>query len=74
MRTETVEKWVWILIYAGLFAVAVGLAVRGASGWLTSLLVAVGAVAVVAGGVLIWWRSRMTGHAAQPPSRPDEPA
>ncbi len=72
MRTETVEKWAWILIYAGLIAVAFGFAVRDAAGWLTTLLVVIGAVAAVAGGVLIWVRSRMPGPQPEPKARDDE--
>jgi membrane protein DedA with SNARE-associated domain len=66
MRSDTIEKWVWVLIYAGLFAVAVGVAVQGTAGWLGSALIALGAALVVAGGTLIWVRSRM------PSDRPND--
>jgi hypothetical protein len=49
----------WVLIFAGLFAVVLGIATRPvapATGW--SLMVA-GACAVAAGAVLIWVRSRL---------------
>ena len=54
-----VERLIWILIYGGLFGVALGLATRAeqpALGW--SLVVAGGCIAAV-GPVLIWVRSRM---------------
>lgn len=59
MKPSTTEKLVWILIYGGLLAVALGIALqqRGspALGW--TLGVGGGLVAAV-GVVLIWVRSR----------------
>jgi hypothetical protein len=50
---------VWILIYAGLFALILGLASIAASptaGW---LLIVGGVIGAAAGCVLIWIRSRL---------------
>ncbi|MGJ7499245.1 hypothetical protein ACSFBF_02705 [Variovorax sp. ZT5P49] len=54
------EKWIWILIYGGLFVVILGLATgrtNAALGW--SIAVPGGIVAVV-GFVLIYVRSRLS--------------
>ncbi|MRD48547.1 hypothetical protein [Caenimonas koreensis] len=56
---ELIEKWTWILIYAGLFAIIVGIASMSASPSTAWTLVAVGAVLAVAGVVLIWVRSKL---------------
>jgi hypothetical protein len=65
MNTTTIEAWVWVLIYGGLFAVGVGVfLLRGgapAMGW---MLVALGTVATVAGAALVVVRARM-----EPPER-----
>ncbi len=56
-----IEAIVWVLIYAGMFCATLGIAVqRGGArfGW---GLVAFGTTLIVAGAVLIWVRSRMTG-------------
>ncbi|RYF76869.1 MAG: hypothetical protein EOO22_00745 [Comamonadaceae bacterium] len=53
------EKWIWILIYLGMFLVALGIAtarIEAATGW---WLGAPGAVMIVAGVVLIYVRSRL---------------
>lgn len=53
------DRLIWSLIYGGLFAVVLGMASlsrHAAAAW--SLIVA-GGCAVVAGGVLIWVRSRL---------------
>lgn len=59
MRNSTIETWVWVLIYGGLLAVGLGLAMQrqgvAAAGW---VLVVGGAVAAAAGVLLIWLRSR----------------
>jgi hypothetical protein len=53
------EKWLWIAIYVGLFAIVLGIATGRtdqATGW---LLAVPGAVAVAVGIVLIYVRSRL---------------
>ena len=54
-----VESWVWILIYAGLFGVVLGIASMSASEAVAWSLIVAGAVLVVAGVILIWVRSRL---------------
>lgn len=52
------EKWIWILIYGGLFLFILGIATgrtEAVTGW---LLAAPGAIAVAVGVVLIYVRSR----------------
>ena len=54
-----IDRLVWTLIYGGLFALVLGLAVlsrNAGTGW---SLVAVGAVLAIAGVVLIGVRSRL---------------
>lgn len=59
MKNATIETWVWVLIYGGLLALGLGLAMQqqgaAAAGWV--LVVGGGLVAAV-GVVLIWLRSR----------------
>ena len=53
------ERLAWILIYAGLFTVVIGLATLEhhlATGW---SMMAVGSVLTIGGVVLIWVRSRL---------------
>ncbi|MEO8080886.1 MAG: hypothetical protein ABI641_10170 [Caldimonas sp.] len=53
------QSLVWPLIYGGLAAVSLGYALqRNGAGW-GWLVVAAGAVGIVAGVVLIWIRSRL---------------
>lgn len=55
----TLEKWIWILIYGGLFAIILGIATgrtEEALGWAMAVP---GAVLVVVGTVLIYVRSRL---------------
>lgn len=55
----TLEKWIWILIYGGLFAVILGIATgrtEEALGWAMAVP---GAVLVAVGTVLIYVRSRL---------------
>lgn len=58
-RARQVQKWVWILIYAGIVLLALGLSVSRGDVGLGWLIGAPGAGLVVAGIVLIWVRSRM---------------
>lgn len=61
---------IWTLIYAGIVAIAAGFAVRDAAPGAFPLLAAGGAVAILAGAVLVYLRSRMP---AAPPERPVPP-
>ena len=61
LSVARVEALVWILIYGGLLGASLGFAFGRngkAFGW---ALIVAGALAVVAGAVLIWVRSRMSG-------------
>jgi hypothetical protein len=59
MQAATVEKLVWVLIYGGLLFGGLGLFVDREGSVLGIVMVAAGALAVLAGIVLIWFRSRM---------------
>ena len=55
----TLEKWIWILIYAGLFALVLGIATGrndAPLGWSIALP---GVVLAIVGVVLIYVRSRL---------------
>lgn len=53
------EKWIWILIYAGLFACALGFATARIDAVLGWSIATPGAIAAVVGVVLIYVRSRL---------------
>ncbi|HMA07078.1 MAG TPA: hypothetical protein VKP68_04420 [Ramlibacter sp.] len=55
-----IDRLVWTLIYGGLFTLILGLAALPAHAVASWSLIAVGAVLVVAGVVLIWVRARLT--------------
>jgi hypothetical protein len=59
MRASTVENFVWVLIYGGLLLGGLGLFVDREGSALGIVMVVVGAVALLAGIVLVWVRSRM---------------
>lgn len=59
MQPSTLEKLIWILIYGGLLAVALGLAVQRGDGSLGWGIVTVGGIVAAIGVVLIVVRSRM---------------
>lgn len=54
-----VERLIWVFIYAGLFSVAIGMAVRSGIAGLHWFLIGGGAVSVSIGALLVWVRSRM---------------
>ncbi|MES2633681.1 MAG: hypothetical protein V4669_11965 [Pseudomonadota bacterium] len=54
-----IERLIWVLIYAGLLLGITGIAIRRANPGAAWTMIAIGAVLVVAGVVLIWVRSRM---------------
>ena len=60
MKNETIDKLVWVLIYAGLFISGLGIWYMEhhlAIGW---TLVLVGGALIVLAAFLIWVRSRRT--------------
>lgn len=61
MKTSTIERLTWILIYGGLLVLCLGAAVRAESPQLGAVLLGGGAVVAVAGFALIYVRSRMKG-------------
>ncbi|NKE64599.1 hypothetical protein RAMLITH_02090 [Ramlibacter sp. RBP-2] len=54
-----VERLAWILLYAGLLAIVLGLATRSAHAPSAWTLIVAGAVLAAAGTALIWVRSRL---------------
>ena len=66
LAVKRLQKWIWLLIYAGMALLALGLAIRptdAAFGW----GVAVPGIALItAGVVLIWVRSRMPSTEENP--------
>lgn len=60
MNKQTVERWIWPLIFGGLILLALGLAVRPSDGAIGWTMVVVGGLVAAAGAVLIAVRSRMT--------------
>jgi hypothetical protein len=61
--TETIaktERWIWILIYGGLFTLILGIASLSEAPGAAWTLIAIGCVATATGVTLIWVRSRMT--------------
>ena len=59
MAATTLEKLVWILIYGGLIAVGLGVAVLRRHGTAAGALLAAGGLAVALGVVLIVVRARL---------------
>jgi hypothetical protein len=59
MRTTTVEKLIWVLIYGGIFALSIGFFIARTDIVFGTVLQLGGALAVVVGIFLIWLRSRM---------------
>jgi protein-S-isoprenylcysteine O-methyltransferase Ste14 len=59
MRPATLEKWVWLLIYAGLLLLCLGVFVQRLHDPVGWTMIGVGIALAVAGAVGIWWRSRM---------------
>ncbi len=58
MRNATLEKLVWVLIYGGILSMCLGIFMQprdAAAGW---TLIALGAVATLAGAIAIYVRSR----------------
>lgn len=66
MSAARVEVWVWVLIFGGLLAVGLGIALlQGGAAW-GWRVVAGGGLAAAIGVVLIWVRSRMPDDPPKP--------
>jgi membrane protein DedA with SNARE-associated domain len=63
LSTTRIGALIWVLIYGGLFAIALGVAMKRNGASYGELLFLGGAAATVVGAVLVWVRSRM----AEPP-------
>jgi len=59
MKAKTVEVWVWVLIYAGLLVLTLGLFSRDADAELGHSLIVAGGLIAALGVLLILVRSRM---------------
>ncbi|WP_425259849.1 hypothetical protein ACPOLB_03190 [Rubrivivax sp. RP6-9] len=59
MTPKQLETLVWVLIYGGLLTLSLGVFVQKLHDPIGWTLTIVGAVAAVAGAVLVWVRSRM---------------
>jgi len=66
MNAKSIQKWVWILIYAGIFLLALGLSVQRSDAALGWGIAAPGIAAIALGIVLIWVRSRMNNTKETP--------
>lgn len=56
----TLEKWIWILIYGGLFLLILGIATGRIDATLGWLMAVPGALAAIVGAALIYVRSRLS--------------
>ena len=54
-----IERMVWVLIYGGLLSIVIGHFVAQTNDSLANVMGVIGLIAVVAGAVLIYVRSRM---------------
>jgi hypothetical protein len=61
MKPNTLDTLVWVLIYGGLLTLSLAVFVGGTSPLLGWGLGVAGALATVAGVVLVWVRSRKPG-------------
>jgi VIT1/CCC1 family predicted Fe2+/Mn2+ transporter len=55
----TLEKWIWILIYGGLFLLILGIATGRADETIGWIMAVPGVVVAIVGVVLIYVRSRL---------------
>jgi hypothetical protein len=53
------ERWTWVLIYGGLLSIVLSTFIDKIQGQGASLFLAGGALAVIAGGVMVVLRSRL---------------
>jgi vacuolar-type H+-ATPase subunit I/STV1 len=70
MTINTVDKLIWVLIYAGLLVVCLGIFVKRSAEGLGWALIALGAVVAAAGAALVWVRSRMDPASDTPKQEP----
>ena len=59
MNQKKLEAWVWLLIYGGIIGVSLGWFLQSRSAALGWPLLALGAVSIAGGALLIFLRSRM---------------
>ena len=59
ISTARLGALIWTLIYGGLFVVAIGIALERSGATYGWTFIAAGTVAIGAGCVLVWIRSRM---------------
>lgn len=59
MKASSVESWIWVLIYGGLFAVVFGFALRNRTATLATVMMTGGVLIAAVGVLLVWVRSRM---------------
>ena len=59
LRLLRMERWIWILIYGGLLSIVLSTFVDKIQGQGASLFLVGGALAVIAGGVMVVLRSRL---------------
>jgi hypothetical protein len=72
LTVPQVGALVWVLVYAGLLILAVGLALRGTDAAAGGALELAGILMALVGVVLIGVRSRMVRNAADPSTPPAE--
>ena len=63
MKSTTVDKLIWALVYGGLIGIALGLSVQRTDGALGWGFVTLGGVVAATGAVLVYVRSRMKDDA-----------
>ena len=63
MAARRIETWVWVLVYAGMILVGLGLSVQRGDTTLGWCIVALGGTLVLSGAVLVWVRSRIKDEA-----------
>ena len=59
MKPQSLETWIWTLIYGGLIVVALGVAVQQGDAALGWTMVTGGGIVAGVGAMLIYVRSRM---------------
>ena len=59
MKSASLEKWTWVLIFGGLLVLSLSWFVDNSQAVLAATLAIAGALATIVGVVLIYLRSRM---------------